>query len=213
MYLNKCITQPFYIVIIFNMNQNLKCITMKTSYLCIVSIAFILCSCEKDENLSNNPLNMPKAVKYDLNDDSIDDIIIEYSLYEWDGTNSSGSGIAGSLQTLNGNSVLLKQNDYTLFNRLNDTIKINTKEPYYWAKDSNPFLVSISNSSDNDYLWPSEWKIQSNLNLDSYYLGIMITNDNNNQIGWIKMEINKSSGKIQISDKNFSSEEFIVIGK
>ena len=190
---------------------------MKTNYLWIILIAFILCSCEKndnsDENLSKNPPKIPEAVNYDLNDDSIDDIKIEYSWFTWDGINSSGDGISGSLEPLNESSVLLKQHDYTLFSKLNDTIKINTNDPYYWAKYLTPDLVSISTSSINDYLWPNEWEIKSNMTLDSYYLGIKINNNNSNLIGWIKIRIDKSTGDIQILDKKFTSEELIVIGK
>jgi hypothetical protein len=190
---------------------------MKTNNLWIILIAVILCSCEKndtaDGKLSKNPPDMPKSVNYDLNDDSIDDIKIEYSLYTWDGINSSGDAIYGSLKPLNGCSVLLKQNDYTLFNKPNDIININANEPYYWEKNSNPDLVSILNSSENDYLWPNEWRIESDMTLDSYYLGVKINTNNNIHIGWIKLKINKSTGAINILDKKFTTEEFIVIGK
>ncbi|MFB6344073.1 hypothetical protein ACE1ET_20310 [Saccharicrinis sp. FJH62] len=190
---------------------------MKTKYIWIIFTTFIICSCEKDdnsnENLSKNPPETPEAVSYDLNDDSVNDIKIEYRWFTWDGINSSGDGISGLIEPLNESSILLKQNEYTLFNKLNDTIRINTTEPYYWEKYLAPAFVSISNSSVNDYLWPSEWKIQSNLNLDSYYLGIVINNSNNNLIGWIKITINKSTGDVQILDKKFTTEEFIVIEK
>ncbi len=192
---------------------------MRTNYLWILLTTFIIYSCEKDdnsnENLSKNPPETPEAVSYDLDDDSVNDIKIEYRQFTWDGINSSGDGISGLIEPLNESSILQKQNEYTLFNKLNDTIRINTTEPYYWEKYLDPDLVSISNSSVNDYLWPIEWKIQSNLNLDldSYYLGIMINNSNSNLIGWIKITINKSTGDIQILDKKFTAEEFIVIGK
>lgn len=190
---------------------------MKINFLLIPIFVFALFSCEKDDqsndNLSKKTPEPPKAVKYDLNDDSVDDINIDYSWFTWDGINSSGGGISGLIEPLNESSVLLKRNEYTLFSESNDTIRINTNEPYYWEKYLDPDLVSISNSSVNDYLWPNEWKIKSNKTMDFYYVGIKIEIDNSNMIGWIKIKIDKSTGNIMILDKKFTTEEYIVIGK
>ncbi|QGY46658.1 hypothetical protein GM418_24245 [Maribellus comscasis] len=38
--------------------------------------------------------------------------------------------------------------------------------------------------------------------------------DNNSQlVGWVQIEIDKSTGSIQVVNKNFSTEELIVAGK
>jgi len=177
----------------------------------------MLCSCKKDDNsdgnLSKNPPKTPEPVNYDLNDDSVDDIKIEYSWFTWDGINCSGEGISGSLEPLSGSSVLSKRNDYTLFNKLNDTIKINTNEPYYWEKYSNSVLITIMNSTENDYLWQNEWSVRSGMTLDTYYLGIKLNVNDNNLVGWIRIKINKLTGGIQVLEKKFTTEEFIVVGK
>lgn len=186
---------------------------MKSNFLWIILIALAFCSCEKDdnsnENLSKNPPQIPEAINYDLNDDSVDDIRIEYSWFTWDGINSSGDGISGEVKPLNDCSILFKHKEYSLFIEFNDTIKANINEPYYWEKYLSRDLVSISNSSDNEYLWPNEWIIQSGLSLDFYYLGLEI----NNLIGWIKVEVDKSTGTIQVVDKKFTTAEFILVGK
>lgn len=192
---------------------------MKTNYLLILIIISILYSCEKDNK--SNDLNrvlseapeVPKAMNCDLNGDSFNDIKVEYYWFTWDGVNCSGDGVSGTIKPFNGSSILLKRNEYALFNKLNDTINVNVSEPYYWEKYINTNLVAISNSSVNAYLWPDEWKVQSNMSLDSYYLGVKIDKGTSTQLGWIKIKINKSTGEIEIIDKKFVTSEYIVIGK
>lgn len=189
---------------------------MKKYYLSSILICFVLFSCEKDEtndNMSEYPPILPETVYYDFNGDSINDFYIAYRWFTWDGYNCSGDAISGLIEPLNENSILLKQNEYTLFNMLNDTIRLNPDEPYYWEKYLPPHLVTISNSSVNGYLWPKDWRILSNKTLDSYYLGVTINENNHQLVGWIKLKIYKSSGSIQIIDKKYSSEGYIVIDK
>ena len=186
---------------------------MKTYYFMIIFVAFCLFSCEKEDksnddlsinppDLSKNPPETPDAMNFDLNDDSVDDIKIEYRWIAWDGINSSGYIISGTIEPLNKSSILLKRDKNPLFNELNDTIRFNTNEPYYWEKYLHQSIVSISNSSVNDYLWPNEWRIHSNMTMDSYYLGIRI-NNNSQLVGWIQIQIDKSTGAIQILNKKF----------
>jgi hypothetical protein len=190
---------------------------MKTNLIFTPILLLTLFSCEMTnqsfDNYSKIPPKIPNAVKYDLNDDSVDDINIDYRSFTWDGINCAGNGISGVIEPLNQCSILLKYNEYILFNELNDTIRVNTNEPYYWEKYLSSDMVSISSSSFNDYLWQNEWRIHSNKTMDYYYLGIKIANENINMIGWIKMKIDKSTGVIKILNKKFSTEEYIVIGK
>lgn len=183
---------------------------MKTNYLLILSIIFIQFSCDNDDfDLPKTP----KAVNYDLNRDSHDDIRIEYQLFTWDGINSSGDGISGYIKPLNGTSIWVKQTEYSLFNKLNDTIALNPKKPYYWEDFLDALIVSASYSSVNKHAWTSEWRIHTKTAMDFYYLGIRINKNKKNLIGWIKIKVNQSTGQIQIVDKEFTEKDFIVIGK
>ncbi|MCG6189485.1 hypothetical protein [Maribellus maritimus] len=188
---------------------------MKISFSTAILFVFVLLSCEKGDDLTNGlsktPPEIQGAVNYDLNDDSIDDIKVKYQWYTWDGINSSGNGISGSVEPLNASSILLKRSTEPLFCKLNDTIRFSTNEPFYWEKYLEPDIVSITNSFVNDYFWPSEWRVHSDIT-EPYYFGIKI--DNSSQlVGWVQIEIDKSTGGIQVVNKNFSTEEFIVAGK
>jgi hypothetical protein len=185
---------------------------MKTYYLIIISFLVVALGCEKDKDLSKTPPETPQLVKYDLNDDSADDFTIEYRWFTWDGINSSGDGISGTIEPLNQNSILFKRKGVTLFNQLNDTIKMEVTEPLYW-ETFQADLISISNSSENNYLWPNEWKIQSNTTQSSYYLGVKLKENESFLIGWVKFRIEKSTGEIQIIDKKLTSDSYIVIDK
>lgn len=186
--------------------------TMKKKQLWILLTIFIFCSCVKDDKLSENPPEIPESVNYDLNDDSVDDIRIRYSLFTWFGTNINGEGISGGLETLNGSSVLSKRYGYTLFNKLNDTIRIEPSDPYYWGEDSYSLLVKNYNYTYGD-LWPNEWEIMSDMILDNYYLGIKLKVCDSILLGWIRIKINKFTGGIHVLEKKFTTEEYIVIGK
>lgn len=186
---------------------------MKPIYLLIFFIIFSLYSCEKDEksdSLSKTPPKLPAATNYDLNDDSINDIRIEYGYFTWDGLQSSGDGIAGSIKPLNGSSILQKHDNLPLFNTINETISISTNEPFYWETI---LVFPLVRLLTEDNYWPNVWKISSNMTMDFYYLGITINKNNSNLLGWIKIKIDKSNGYIQIVDKKFTTESFIVIGK
>jgi hypothetical protein len=189
---------------------------MKTYYFLLLFLVITLLSCEKDkqdEELSKNPPETPEAISYDLNNDAVNDIKVYYSSFTWDGFNCSGDGISGLIETLNDNAVLMQQNEYRLFNQFKDTLRINAAGPYYWEEYIRLALVSITNSSVNGYLWPKEWSIQSKPIQDSYYLGIIIKENNTPLIGWLKLKLDQSSGSIKIVDKKFTSENFIVIDR
>lgn len=190
---------------------------MKTYFLLLFFLLLTVLACKKDninktnEELSKNPPEMPAVASYDLNNDSIDDVKIEYKLFTWDGSNASGDGIDGTITTLNDNEVLLKRNEYTLFSQLNDILRINPIEPNYWTAHASPHLVSISSSIG--YLWPKTWAISSNKAQDSYYIGIKILKENIPSLGWLKLEIDSSTGSVKIVDKQFTPEHFIIIDR
>jgi len=199
---------------------------MKTAYyLGLIIFIAVFSSCEKDEDPEKIPLDLPETVKFDLNDDSIDDITIDYYRFWSSGLNGPevvGEGIMGYVEPLNNCLILKEVNGLALFNKLGDVIE---KEPFVWYSWEFPIpwdeepedginysweVVSIY-SSYVDESWPEEWSINSNLDLEYYYMGIRITDETSDQIGWIKLDIDKSTGIIHIVDKRFTTEESIVI--
>jgi hypothetical protein len=178
----------------------------------ILIFVFILLGCTKDDHPDKNPPKTPSTKYYDLNGDSVNDIKIAYTWFTWDGVNSSGNMISGMIVPLNGNSILLKRDELTLFNKVNDTIRTDINEPYYWEMHTHPELVRIMNSSDDGHSWPQKWGIRSSITMSSYYLGIKI-NAPSQQIGWIQLNIDQSTGDIALLNKKFTANEFTIIGK
>ena len=185
---------------------------MKAYYVITISSVLLLYSCKKDDNLSKTPPQIPQAVEYDFNDDAIHDFMIEYRWFTWDGINSSGDGISGIISPLHQNLILRKRNEPAFFNQLHDTIQKDVEEPLYW-ENFQADLVSISNSSANNYLWPNAWGVHTTDSQDQYYLGITIKENENFLIGWLKFNIDKSTGTIQITDKKLSSGNIVIIDK
>lgn len=191
------------------------------SYLLLIIFIAFFSSCEKDEDFVKKSLELPERTYNDLDDDSIIDITIYYNRF-WslrlNGSGADGEGIVGSLEPLNNCSILKKEYGLTFFNKVGDVIR---REPgrYFWAptdlEDTARYYwdaVSIYSSYD-DETWPDEWSIESDLDLDYYYMGIRITDESNDQIGWIKLDIDKSTGIINIIDKRFTTDDSIVISE
>jgi len=71
--------------------------------------------------------------------------------------------------------------------------------------------VDITNSSKG--IWPNEWTIRNNSASESYYLGIRLKENNSFLVGWLKLDIDKTTGEIKIIDKNLTSNNYILIDK
>lgn len=197
---------------------------MKKAYVLLFSLLpIIIVSCGKSDNSDgiqkvegseqNNP-EMPDAVNYDLNADLIDDFQIDYVLGSWDGVDASGLLISGSLEALNESTVLVRSGEnlpaQILFNRPEDTIWSVPREPFKWNDDSNPITITeIRQGADG--IWPDEWSINSEFNTNPYYLGIQVKENEDFLVGWIKLEINKTNGKIKFEQYRLTADEYIVI--
>jgi hypothetical protein len=181
-------------------------------YLFIFTVALVLSGCQKDNSLSKDAPELPQTSVYDLNGDSVEDIKIEYLRMTWDGVNASGDLISGMLVPLNGSSILLKKDEPALFSKSNDTIKTESEEPLYWEKNLHPHLVTVSNSSENGFLWPNKWSIYSNLVLKTYFFGIK-TSNNDKLLGWVEVKIDVTTGAVRIINKKFTSDSYIIVGK
>ena len=50
-------------------------------------------------------------------------------------------------------------------------------------------------------LWPTTWEINSELERESYFVGLKIINNNIAQLGWVELAFGTSTGKVSIEDK------------
>ena len=194
---------------------------MKPQFCVILAFGVFLffVSCEQPENVisgatpTGTPPIVPPSATYDLNDDGIDDIKLNYWMVILDGVGFSGSGYSGMFDPLNNNQLYFKRDEdlhaLTLFNQLKDTIRSETKKPTEWTY-SNAELVYIYNVPKNH--WPDEWTINSSLKNGPFYLGVRLENDVVS-VGWLKLDIDKSTGSVFLLDQEFTTGDYIVINR
>jgi hypothetical protein len=189
---------------------------MKKGYQSLVMLLLVLAitSCTKDERegdvLSKTPPPFPQVQNFDFNNDQVGDFNSYYSLWTWDGNNVSGDMIIGELIPSDQNTILFKQNTPSLFLQYNDVIKADMSEPYMWKNDRIS-LVSISTTPQ--YFWSKYWKASASSKQNDYYLGVKIGNGAEKLIGWLKVQVDTTSGAVTIKDRAFTNKDFIVVGK
>ena len=175
-------------------------------------------SCSKNgANVEELPLNseppeIPQTVKFDLNKDGIDDVSFVFGPDDviTDGT----VGYYGSVYPLNGGLLLLEsrinEGAYALETELNDTIRKDENSSFIWYP-SNWIFMGIDDSPEG--LWPNEWSLDSSKKSNPYYLGIQVKENDTFLLGWLKLEIDKKTGLIEIVDHELTSEDFVVINR
>jgi hypothetical protein len=186
---------------------------MKTFTCLFICLLILFYACKKDNDSNNKEPSVPASASYDFNNDGLDDLLVKYQKYTWDGVNISGDLITGMIEPINSSSLLVKRGESKLFLSLNDTIFQDVSDPLYWEQNIQPVLVSISNSSTTNHVWPGEWSIIDNKNQESYYVAISIPSNLVHLIGWLKLKISKSTGKLQIVDKNIVGESYVIVDR
>lgn len=196
---------------------------MKKAYVLLFSLLpIIIVSCAKNYNGDgiqkvegfgqNNP-EVPDTISYDLNADSVDDFQVDYGMGVWDGIDASGLFISGDLKSLDDSTVLVKNNEdlsvQILFNQPQDTIWNAPKQPYKWNDGGSVTITEITQAANG--IWPDEWTVNSEFNSNPYYLGIRVKENEDFLVGWIKLEINKTNGKIKFEQYRLTADEYIVI--
>ncbi|WP_299537438.1 hypothetical protein [Ulvibacterium sp.] len=166
------------------------------------------------EGSGQNRPELPDAADYDLNVDTIDDFQIDYVLGSWDGVDESGQLISGFLESLNESTVLVRSGENPpnpiLFNRPEDTIWNVPRENFKWNDDPDPITITeIRQAADG--IWPDEWSVNSEFNTNPYYLGIRVKEDEDFLVGWIKLEIDRTTGEISFEQFRLAAGEYIVI--
>lgn len=183
-------------------------------YLYAFCLFAIIAGCESnDENEPISAFEAPETVQYDFDNDRINDFSVDYSVFSWDGVNSAGLGVAGSLKPLNENLILHKRDAnqimLTLFNKRNDIITLDASLPLEWET----FQARLTDIYDPDKTANRVWNIHSTNTADSYYVGIKIKKENGFFIGWVKLEIDAATGLISIIDKKLTADNSILIDR
>jgi hypothetical protein len=171
-------------------------------------LSFSLNSCTKETDYIPT---RQETKDYDLNNDLINDVRIEYNVMTWDGFGPDGTGdiIEAEMIPLNNTKLLRKPDIGSLFAPLKDTIHFQMTAPYSW--DLSPQKMVEIRTYINK--WPKEWTVSSNESIDFYYIAFTKTTDSKNQLGWAKVYIDRSTGIIKIIDTKVTELDFLIIGK
>ena len=178
--------------------------------LVIFFFALTLAGCKKEEWDPTQTPDKPEDKEFDLNGDQIKDFKLVYRNWTWDGNITSGDMITGELVPENNNQILIHPDLGLLFVQLNDTIFNQIESPFIW-ETSSYFLLSIK--STNPTGWEREWSVKNNVKKEFYYLSFKISVDNRENLGWIKMNINHLTGQIEITDKQLTDQDYIVVDR
>jgi hypothetical protein len=198
---------------------------MKKAYvLFLLLLPLFITSCDKNDNgegiqkverFGADTPAVPDAVTYDLNIDSIDDFQVDYSLGVWDGANASGLVVSGILESIDESAALVKVNEGVnteiLFSRPNDTIWREPPEPFKWNESGRVRVTEIWQGGDG--IWSEEWNVNSEFNSNPYYLGIRVKENEDFLVGWVKLEIDITNGKIKFLEYQLTPDEYIVIDR
>jgi hypothetical protein len=183
------------------------------SFILLVLLSVTFLSCENSKDIENNNLPPVKPVvkEFDVNNDLIIDFKIQYYAMTWDGIGPNGTGdlIGGEIVPLNNSKILKKQDLGVLFNPLRDTTYIQMNAPYSWESISYK-LIEIKTNNNK---WPKEWTVSANEVKDYYYLAFMTSTNSKIQLGWIKLQFDKSTGLVEIIETKSSDLDSLIIGK
>jgi hypothetical protein len=175
----------------------------------LLSIVFLSCENNKEED-GLLKLSVPKAPKtetIDLSDDNIPDIEISYYELQTLDIPSSGGSIVGSISPIGDTMLLYKKSGESPLLKKSDVIYKADKTETKWYKFPKD-IVSINRKLDT---WDKSWKVLNYNNLSEYYVGIKLISDSYEKIGWIKLSISTTNGKIDILDKSFTPNESLEI--
>lgn len=176
----------------------------------------LVISCSKDDDgvevFSKEPPEIPQDLLFDLNDDGIDDVSFKY--FPDDVITDGTVGYYGYVNPLNGGSLLLlsKPNEgaYVLEIQEGDTIRKEESESFVWYPSSWGF-IGIDDSPEG--IWPNKWTLSSTKKSNPYYLGLQVKENDIFSLGWLKLEIDKKTGVIEIIDHELTNDNVLVIDR
>ncbi len=167
-------------------------------------IILLFFSCEELPNIIDEPLTSefpetPELVSIDLDEDGVLDyeVIFHHLLIE---STETDAGLVGVFNTLGENETLVNDNQSALFLRNLDEIQEAVQNPLAWENDDFGLeIVYIQNNIED--LWPLKWEVRSDSEESSYFLGLKLIKDAENQLGWIEVTIDDSTGQVQVIDQ------------
>jgi|GEM_PF-3203866 len=159
--------------------------------------------CKKNSDVSVDEyiFNELKSQDVDINGDQIMDFRIDYNRLVTDDYPSSGKSWIGFIQSLNKNAILYKPNYGNLFLQEKDTVFSVSTATRIWS----PYPADLLTNSGKD----AAWAILAPNTITDYYLGFKLSAQN--QIGWMKVNIHKSTGMVTLVNKKLAGADFIVI--
>lgn len=175
---------------------------MKNYLIAIIGMSIlILTSCSRNESSSDIP-SINDSIEIDIDEDGIADYRIEYSGVDIEPLTLSGGvfGIDGSLQPYGKNEILLHSEEGYLFLRNLEEIEENVVEPLKWRSTFSSSIVTIA-TINAEGEWPNKWKINSDSEHSTYFLGLKLVTDFDIQLAWIEIDINTINGSVSIVDK------------
>jgi len=187
---------------------------MKKYRFFIFCIPLLILSCSKndDDQQNSEQPDIPESITYDLNGDTVDDFTIVYSEGIWDGAGASGGVYTANFHPKEENRILSEYEENVstsfLFSTIGDSIQRMPKPLQEW------YHIGWFHTlwQDGNGVWSKEWLIDYTMSISNpYYVGVQIKEGDEFLIGWLKLEIDKTTGKIDIVDHKLTSEDFIVI--
>jgi hypothetical protein len=184
--------------------------------LAVLIIAFAT-GCEKDEGFTETAPQIPSPIFIDLNDDGTSDYQISSGEGVWDGENSSGSVFGGNINPLNDNNIL---DSISSFFGLSHTsapgavLSAEAEAPLHWDSfRGGPELVQIFSQGTSPDTWPTTWTRTYGSGNAEVFMGLKLAHDPGvtPTLGWVKLSVNASSGKITVLNKGFVVANELVI--
>lgn len=179
---------------------------MKNALIYILGFSLLLLSCQKDPTYTLTPTDYPANFDIDINQDGIVDFTCEYWQISTSDIPVSGSAIQGSLTPTENVSSLYKVYVDNLFLTPNDTIFDTDTSDYRWM--DGPADI-ITKSWNNNSGWDLQWEINSLEN--EYYFAFKLQNAGADQLGWLKLEMDVTTGEVTVVDQAITSASFLVI--
>lgn len=173
---------------------------MRFHLLCILFVFISLSNCNKSSTSANETPEIPADFDIDLDNDGNPDYAINY--FDVLVNTVGGRAIFAAIEAYGENEILVKQESPKLFLRDTNEIQDAVEEPLLWVNTG--WLISLVRIEiDESGNWPTEWQVDSMEEFEFYLLGVKLVQNNENKIGWIKLQIDKNNGEMMVVEFEF----------
>lgn len=155
-------------------------------------------------SFTENRFPLPAPKSFDLNGDGIDDIEIFQEAHIVS-TAFEDSRISTFMKPLRANRILIRPKAGIV----DQGHVMHMAFPELFWTNGEQILARVSGCNG---LYQKNWQVANTPN-KSTYRGIIINNKGVAQIVWMKLDINLSSGDVQLIDFEFSNDSSIVVGE